>query len=198
MGLWSSGYDGALTLALLKERRRSPVRVRVGPSYSIKMNANTEKFVEKYNVLKDKYNLPSIEKFNHEFEVLDIVEEKKVTPSFPLRYSRRMMVNIFYGWINYLHNFIMPNPQSVILVRESEAFSEEEKVRVTNLIKEIMFINRLSAKLDLEMSEKKDAEFIKKYYKEWIKLKDILLELAELNVESWKKDMPSDKGSYFG
>ena len=108
------------------------------------------------------------------------------------------MVNLFYGWTNYLHNFIMPNPQSIILVKESEAFNDEQKTRVSKLISEIMFINRISAKLDLEYDEKKDAEFIKKYFKEWSTLKKLLLDFAEINMQSWEKEMPGEKGSYFG
>ena len=66
-----------------------------------------------------------------------------VSSTFPLRYIRRMMVNIFYGWTNYLHNFIMPSPQSAILAAEAKAFNDDDKVKINNLIKEIMFINRV-------------------------------------------------------
>ncbi|MBW2981243.1 hypothetical protein KY343_00035 [Candidatus Woesearchaeota archaeon] len=162
------------------------------------METNINKFEDKYNKLKSKYDLPSIKELNDQFEIYDIIKEKNLSPSFPLRYTRRLMVSLFYGWINYLHNFIMPNPQSAILVRESEAFNEEQKNKVTKLIKEIMFINRLSTKLDLENYEQKDAEFIKKYFTEWKKIKKMILELANINLESWQSDMPSDKGSYFG
>jgi len=159
---------------------------------------DAKEFVDKYDELKKKYNLPSMEELNNEFEIIDIVSEKDLSPTFPLRYTRRLMVNLFYGWTNYLHNFIMPSPQSAILAAEAKAFDEEQKGKINKLIKEIMFINRVSAKLDLEHDEKKDAEFISKYFKQWFTLKKLLLELAEINVDSWQKDMPAEKGSYFG
>ena len=155
-------------------------------------------FKENYANLQEKYSLPPLDDMNREFELLDILKEKDVNPSFPLRFTRRMMISIFYSWINYLHNLIMPNPQSFIHVKESEAFNDDEKTQVHNIIKEIMFINRLSAKLDLEHDQQKDAEFIKKYYKEWRKIKSLILELAEKNISCWKEEMPKDKEIYFG
>ncbi len=162
------------------------------------MTTNLAKFERTYTKLQKKYSLPTLDEINFQFEVVDIVEEKGVKATYPLRYIRRIMVNVFYGWINYLHNFIMPSQQSAILMKESEAFSEEEKEKVIKLIKEIMFINRVSNKLDLELDETKDAKFIKEYYDEWLKVKKVLVELATINVESWKKDMPKENGTYFG
>lgn len=155
-------------------------------------------FTEKYNHLKKTYDLPSLESLNIEFEVIDTLNERGFSPTFSLRYVRRQMVGVLSGWINYLHEFIMPDLQSVILVKESESFDEEQKKKVINLIKELMFINSLSTKLELVMSEEQDAAFIIKYFAKWPELKKRILKLAELNLGSWKKDIPADKESYFG
>ena len=92
------------------------------------MATNYDAFAGNYDKIKEKFSdLPSLDELNFEFEIKDAVVAQKIDPSFPLRYIRRHIVGIFYNWINYLHNFIMPNPQSAILIRESESFSDEQK-----------------------------------------------------------------------
>lgn len=150
-------------------------------------------YQERYAELQKKYSLPSLEELNFEFEVLDIITEKKVKTTFPLRYTRRIIVNILSNWTSYLHNFLMPNPQSAILIHESKYFSDEQKEEVNGIIKKIMLFNRLSTKLDLEHIEEKDAEFITNVYQEWLDIKKFILECADINIESWEKEVPSDK-----
>lgn len=162
------------------------------------MEYTIDNFKEDYNKLGEKYDLPSLDELNSEFEIIDHMTTNNTMTSYPLRYTRRFIVSIFYNWINYLHNFIMPNPQSAILIRESESFSEEQKLEVTKAIKEIMFINRLSTNLDLEMSEEEDAKFLRKYFDEWKDLKKRLLKFAKVNLDGWLQDMPENKESYFG
>lgn len=159
---------------------------------------NVDVFKADYKKLQEKYDLPSLDELNSEFEIVDHLISNETYTSYPLRYTRRFIVSIFYNWINYLHNFIMPNPQSAILIRESESFSEEQKLEVTKTIKEIMFINRLSTNLDLEMNEEEDAKFLRKYFDEWKNLKGKLLGFAKNNLDGWLQDMPENKESYFG
>ncbi len=170
--------------------------IPAGPIF-MKMT-NIDDFKQAYSGFQEKYSLPDISAIDDEFEIFDFIAERRGTVSFPLRYLRRHMVSVLYNWINYLHNFIMPNPQSAILIRESEYFTEEQKNEVITLIKEIMYANRLSAKLDLVLSEKEDAAFINDIFRKWPKLKSKLQEFADINVNSWKKDMPKNKESYFG
>jgi len=157
-----------------------------------------QQFADEYGKLSEKYGLPDLDDMDYHFQLLDTIGEKGYVPSYPLRFTRRNMVNVFYGWINYLHNFIMPNRQSAILMEEADAFSEEQKKEIIALIKEIMFINRLSTKLDLELSEEKDAEFIRTYYQEWPNIKEKLQEFAAINLKSWRKDIPNETKHYFG
>ena len=51
----------------------------------IKMDERIKEFVEKYKGLSKKYKLPSLDELNNEFEIMDVVEEKNISPSFPLR-----------------------------------------------------------------------------------------------------------------
>ena len=156
-------------------------------------------FIENYLELSKKYDLPLLDDLNYEFELVDIIIEKNIAPSFPLRYIRRIIVGVFYGWINYLHNFLMPNQQSAILIHEAKYFTTEQKEQVTSIINKIMIINRISTKLDLEHSEEKDAEFIQKYFTEWSNIKRFILDCAKINIESWEKEIPPEKHEfYFG
>jgi hypothetical protein len=152
-----------------------------------------DEFVKRYDQLQQEYSLPTLDELNFEFEVKDIIAEKNAGTTFPLRYIRRIIVNVLSSWTSHLHNFLMPNPQSAIHVHESKHFTDEDKVQINQLITKIMLFNRLSAKLDLVHDEKKDAEFIKSIYTEWADIKKFIIEFADTTIQSWEKDVPNDK-----
>ncbi len=156
-------------------------------------NFSLDDFAARYHTLQERYNLPTLDELNFEFEIKDIIVEKKAGASFPLRYVRRIMINVLSSWTNHLHGYLMPNPQSAIHVHESKQFTDDDKERINQLITKIMLFNRLSTKLDLTHDEKKDADFIKSVYTEWIDIKKFIIEFADITIQSWEKDVPNDK-----
>lgn len=148
-----------------------------------------QQIVTEYEPLAKNYGLPDFEKLNSEFEIYNSFMQVETKPEFLLRNIRRRMVDRFYTWINYLHNFIYANQQSLILMNEFQQFSEEEKQEIIMIVNKIMFINRLSLKLEVTQEESEDAHFIKKYFEEWKKIKQQLEKITSKNIEGWQKSL---------
>ena len=146
-----------------------------------------EELKQKLNEVCKTYNL-SFEELNNDFEILDNFYAKRITEHY-LRNIRRRIVEVFYSYINYLHNFIAPTPQSVILMQEAEFFTDADKDEIDSIMKKIMLINRLSIKLELEPDPEKDVEFIKKNWGEWKSLKPKILKITNKLIESWQKNI---------
>ena len=159
------------------------------PSIGAITMAKKQEITAEYNLLKEKYGLPDFDKLNDEFEIYNNFIGATDIPEFLLRNIRRRMVEKFYSWINYLHNFIFANQQSLILMNEYQQFSDEEREEIIMIINKIMFINRLSVKLEVHHKEEEDALFIKKYFDEWPMLKEQLMQITSKNIEGWQNSL---------
>ena len=160
--------------------------------------------IKEYNGLKTKYpNLPKFEFLDKEFEISDMLTERNELPSRMIQTIRRRIVDIIGGWINYLHNFLLPNQQSMILVHEAENISQEERDHITTLVNQLMFMSRESAHLELTRSDNDDAEFIASHVEKWLIIKKDILSITEKNIAIWteainKKVAEEEKKQYIG
>jgi hypothetical protein len=134
-----------------------------------------------------KHNL-NFEEIDNEFEIADTFYSKRTNDHF-LRNTRRVIVDMLFSYINYLHNFIAPNSQSVILMQESEFFTDSEKDEIDEIMKKIMLINRSSLNMELEKNEAKDAEFITKTISEWKTIRPAIIKITNTLVDNWKKNI---------
>ena len=148
--------------------------------------------------------LPDLDSLDREIEWVDAVIERDEIPRQFLDFIRRKFIDTLGGWINYLHNFLLPNQQSMILVHESGNFSEEEKEHITVLLNKIMLASRISANLELQKDEKANAEFIGKYFSKWLSIKEEIITITSRNVIIWKEAIKkkiieeNSNNQYFG
>ena len=154
-----------------------------------------------YDKLAKKYNLPSYENLDSEFELMyitNIVEIKYV-----LRFIRRRMNDKVAWCCNMIQTLLQPNPGSLINLQESSFLSGDDKKKISNILKNLMQNERASLSLDIENNEKADAEYIKNSFNKWIKIKPELIGMAKKLKEGWgsvdvNKETKSAKDHYFG
>jgi len=147
-----------------------------------------EELQKAYEEKRKKYpKLPEMNKLNFEFEVSNSIEERGYMPKFPLRFVRRCMAYLMSGYVGYLHDFILPNVQSAIAMKEYEYFDEKEKEQIIKLIQRLMRINRHNSSLELLRNEKEDVKFIVEMFDEWKKFKQDIKPFMLKNVDSWDK-----------
>jgi hypothetical protein len=73
-----------------------------------------------------------------------------------------------------------------------------ERETLSNLYKKIAKIEIDLIELDLEYSEKKEAETIKKYYETWQDIKKEFLGIVDVIKKNWDNKIETDKGNYLG
>ncbi|MBI2671606.1 hypothetical protein HYX16_01600 [Candidatus Woesearchaeota archaeon] len=152
---------------------------------------------EDYEKLCKKYKLPKYEDLDNEFELLYVTKLEEI--KFPLRFIRRRINDKIAWFCNMLQTILQPNPGSLISLEESKFFSDNEREKIINLLKDLMFIERESLVLDIESDEKKDVEFVNKVLGKWNSIKKDIIYFSEVLRKGWKEELKKEeKEHYFG
>ena len=101
-------------------------------------------------------------------------------------------------YIELLEELVQPENYFVSLWEYKET-EEKDKLKALELLRELMYLNRQSWKMNLEDNDKDNAKFIKDTYTKWIKLKKDIIKIVDKLKDSWKKDISmKDKFEYMG
>lgn len=139
-----------------------------------------------YETAQKKYTLPAYTNLNNEFELL-YVSVNLVSLDFPLRFIRRRMADRFANAVGYLQSLLQPNPGSFVLMRESSFFNNDEKIKIGELLQQLLTLERTSFVLDLQGDEQKDAQYINENFKQWLALKKTYATFVNQLPEHWKQ-----------
>lgn len=147
---------------------------------------------ENYSKLATQFNLPSFEELDKDFELLYVRELFEINR--PLVFIRRRICDKI-GWTcGMLQGIIQPNPGSMLSIEESSFFTKEEKQNnFVKLLKGLMYYTRKSIYLDMESTDREEAEFIKEAYNKWLETKPKIKEISQQLKEGWKKEKESSK-----
>ena len=145
--------------------------------------------------LKKKYNLPSFDDLNKEFQIDDIENENSI-----LKEIRGKILEKSNTYAKFLEDLLQPDTTPSSFYECTILNSENEKKTVFELYKKLMIIDRAGLETNLLSSDELEAEFIKKTYEEWLKIKQKLLEIVTLVRKSWEKEdvYTQFKGEYLG
>lgn len=146
-----------------------------------------------YEELRRKYSLPDFNLINNEFEISSI--ENK---DFLLREIRRRIAEKLEIYAKILESLLQPDTASLSSMHECKFIEDKEKEDIHNIYKKLMIIDRNSVIVSLG-GEKENADFIKKLFDEWFKLKEDIKPIIEKIKLTWKKetDIKEDLG-YLG
>lgn len=129
-----------------------------------------EEFEKKFKVIKKELGFKSsLKELDDIFFLRDFVlREGYVSESLSRSVCHRI-IDLFLNWNNYLHGIIMPNPQYLPNISESEIFSNEEKENVIKLISRIMDLSSKNSIIGLSKDNKGEAKFIDESVDFWKK-----------------------------
>ena len=133
---------------------------------------------------KMKHKLPDFELLISEFEVSFI--DYKLKDDRLLLTSIRRKINekvIFYCRI--IEGLLYPHQPNIITMMELNSFNEEEKKKVHELYKKMMYYERESLKLDVMFDEKKNVEFINLVFGLWKEYGREMKWIVERMQKSW-------------
>jgi len=156
---------------------------------------NLKNLKEKYSILQNKYDLPSFEEMNNEFQIEKIAEFET---DLILKEARKYIIDKLFGYLRVLESIITPSNAPMFVFAMAKALGIEERQRVIELYKKISKLEVEIIRLDLEYSEQKEADAIKKYYLFWKELKKEFIEIMEIINKNWDNKVEENGKGYFG
>ena len=149
---------------------------------------------EIYEKLRKKHSLPDYETLNNEVEISSIEQEE-----FLIRAIRRKIIEKTGELRDMLESILQPGAESFADLHECRFFDDNDKKKIIEIYKKLMIFNRFSSEAELVADDKKDAEFINEFFKEWGKLKKSVLPFLEMAKKCWEEETEiEEKLEYMG
>jgi hypothetical protein len=156
---------------------------------------NLEELKNQYEKLKIQYKLPDFSELNELFDI----EEIDVETDFLLRRIRRTISERIASYLRFIELILNPSSAPMFFFKLVKKLDNSDKEILTKVYEIFGSFEVELIALDLNYSEKDEADFIKKSYRLFTEeLKDKFLKIIEkLNNGDDNKKRDSN-GSYFG
>ena len=148
-----------------------------------------------YDILRRKYILPSFEELNEDFQIEKIAEYET---DFILKEIRGEITGKFINYLRFIESLINPSNGPMFIFAIIKTLGINEKEKLATLYKKIAKVDVDLIELDLEYSEKREADSIIEYHKMWQEMKKELLEVVNIIKKNWDNKREEDKGNYLG
>ncbi|MEK6873283.1 MAG: hypothetical protein AABW91_00380 [Nanoarchaeota archaeon] len=149
---------------------------------------------EIYENTVKKYNLPSFKELNEEFDISKIEFNEDTI----LRDIRKAVMLKFTSSLQLTELLLNPSNGSMFNMLLTRGIENEEKAILEKLFDTLGKVEISSYELDIEYSEKAEANFIKSKNEEWKEIsKDLNIILKKLG-ENWKKVNSKKSKTYYG
>lgn len=155
-----------------------------------------EEFKKEYKKFQEKYNLPNFTELNKLFDI----EELDMETEFLLRKVRRIISDRIGSYLKFIEIMMNPVNSTFFFLKLVQKLDDKDK-KVLSEINETLGKAEIELiSLDLDYSEEKEAEFIKKIFEIFYNDTRIkLIKIAEkLNNGNHIKKEPNKERSYFG
>jgi hypothetical protein len=154
-----------------------------------------EKFKENYKKIQKEYNLPDFDKLNLEFSIEKVAD---VETDFLIREIGRVMAEKFSNYLRFVELVLNPVNSPMFIFSLIKTIGESEKKKLSEFYKELTKIELNLIELDVNFSEKKEAEFINTSYKTWMNIKKDFMDVIEKVKSNWDSKHESNNKGYFG
>lgn len=160
-----------------------------------KKESDLEKLKEDYKKIEKTYNLPDFNKLNSEFSIEKIAD---VETDFLIREVARIMGEKFSNYLRFVELILNPVNSPMFIFSLMKTMGESEKKKFADMYKELARIELNLIELDVDFSEKKEAEFINSSYKTWMDIKKDFQEVIEKIKSNWDNKKENNNKGYFG
>jgi len=147
---------------------------------------------KEYAKLEGKYKLPNFKQINEEFEIDKIERESECL----IRVVRKAMIEKVVNSLGFLEMLLNPMNAPRIYMSFLKSMSQEDKEIIDKLYSSLAELSLASLALEVEYSEKAEAELVKKIYSTWNSIRGDFKKLIE-NVRN-PKTLAKKEKSYFG
>lgn len=160
-----------------------------------KADFGLEKLKEDYEKLRKKFNLPSFQQLNEEFEIERISEHETDTL---LREVRKAVTEKSIAFLRFFELIINPSTAPFFLLSIIKHFSNSDKKLVEKIYRELCGFEIKAINLDFKYNEKAEAEFIRDALKKWRGMQQDLQEISKSMEKAWNASFEKKEGSYLG
>ena len=161
----------------------------------MKKESDLRSLKKDYKEIQEKYNLPSFEELNKDFQIEKAAE---VETDYLIREVRKFMADKFSNYLRFVEAILNPVNAPMFVFSIIKSLGVEEKNKLTEVYKELTKNEIRLIELDVKFSEEKEAEFIKESYKIWQKVKEDILEIMGTIKKNWDNKFEVNGKSYFG
>lgn len=148
-----------------------------------------------YAGIQRKYNLPSFQKLNEDFNIEKAVE---VNTELLIREIRRFIADKLSNYLRFIEMILQPVNVPMFVFSMIKAISVEDKKKLIEAYKKLTKIEVQLIGLDLKYSEEKEAEFIKSSFELWQEIRDELSSVVEAIENNLDNKFEVNGKGYFG
>jgi len=91
-------------------------------------------------------------------------------------------------WISHMHNWIMPNPASMIAMSENKVFSDSDKEEIMGVMKQFLAFTSRNIPTGITKDRAEEAKFIDDAIKLWKDYSGLLLKFSNKIKDYWKEE----------
>jgi len=158
-------------------------------------HGDLKKLKKEYENFRSKYNLPEFSFMNENFEIESIDAEE--TELFLKRIRKHMTEKIFYV-LRSLEVFLNAQNAPLFMFEIIKSLTAVEKEHIRELYKRLAQYEIEAFGLEAKYDEKKEAEFIIKFSKDWKEASIDLIQIYGFMKEGYKKHDKKENKSYLG
>jgi hypothetical protein len=152
------------------------------------------KLKKDYKKLQEKYKLPSFEKLNEDFGIERASDSES---DFTLKEIRKQISEKVYNYLRLVETLINPVNAPMSIMSIVKAFGVAEKEKLVEIYKKLVKSEWELIAIDLEFSEKKEAEFIREIYGIWQGVKKDVVEVIDAVSKNWERKTQNTNRKYF-
>lgn len=152
-----------------------------------------EKLKENYKSFQEKYSLPNFDDLNKDFQIEKIVENET---DFILKEIKKIIVGKFFDYLRFTESLINPTNSPIFIFAFVKTLGNEERKKLLNIYQKISKIQIDLIEMDLNYSEEKEANAIKKYFDLWQEIKKEISEIVDF-IKKNIDNKQEDNGKYY-
>ncbi len=154
-----------------------------------------EELKQEYKNFQKKYNLPSFEQLNEDFNIEKAVEEET---DFLLRGVRKFISDKISDYMRFAESLLNPVNVPMFVFSILKTLNSEDKKLLEDIYKRLSKMEIRIMEVDIEYSEEKEVNFIKETFKEWQDIKKDWLKVLDRVKKNWDNKLERNNERYFG
>ena len=148
-----------------------------------------------FSVLQKKYKLPSFKDLNEEFDIEKAAEHET---DCLMREIRKAVMDKVIAYLRFVEMLINPTSAPMFFFALVKCLTSTEKKKLEKIYEKLGGFEIDVIELDCRYVEKKEAEFIKKMFKEWQEVEREMLEIVGTLRTNWNQKIGKNEKGYLG